>query len=48
VSGRFYGKGKYKGKELNERQRFTSVWIKRDGRWLAISEHASTLKESEQ
>ena len=43
VTGRFLGKGRFKGKELNEHQRFTSVWIKRDGRWQAISEHATNM-----
>ena len=43
VTGRFLGKGRFKGEELNEHQRFTSVWIKRDGRWQAISEHATNM-----
>lgn len=43
VIGQFFGKGRYKGKVLDERQQFTSVWIKRNGRWQAISEHASSL-----
>jgi ketosteroid isomerase-like protein len=43
VTGRFFGKGRYKGNPLDERQRFTSVWIKRSGRWQGISEHGSKL-----
>jgi ketosteroid isomerase-like protein len=43
VTGRFLGKGVYKGKPLNEHQRFTSVWAKRDGRWQAIAEHATDM-----
>jgi ketosteroid isomerase-like protein len=43
VTGRFFGKGRYKGSPLDERQRFTSVWIKRNGRWQGISEHGSKL-----
>jgi ketosteroid isomerase-like protein len=43
VTGQFFGKGRIKGKVLDERQHFTSVWIKRQGRWQAISEHASSL-----
>jgi ketosteroid isomerase-like protein len=43
VTGRFFGKGRYKGSPLDERQRFTSVWIKRSGRWQGISEHGSKL-----
>lgn len=43
VTGRFLGRGRLKGKDLNEHQRFTSVWVKRDGRWQAISEHATNM-----
>jgi ketosteroid isomerase-like protein len=43
VTGQFFGKGRFKGKALDERQFFTSIWIKRKGRWQAISEHASSL-----
>jgi ketosteroid isomerase-like protein len=45
VTGKFFGKGRYKGKALDEHQLFTSVWIKRNGRWQAISEHASSLPQ---
>jgi ketosteroid isomerase-like protein len=48
VTGRFFGKGRYKGATLDEHQRFTSVWIKRNGNWQAISEHASSLPQSSQ
>lgn len=43
VTGRFMGAGKYKGKPMKENQRFTSVWIKRDGRWQAIAEHFTSM-----
>ena len=43
VTGRFFGRGQYKGASLDERQRFTSLWIKRSGRWQGISEHGSKL-----
>jgi ketosteroid isomerase-like protein len=43
VTGRFFGEGTYKGSPLDERQRYTSVWIKRNGRWRGISEHGSKL-----
>lgn len=43
VTGRCFGKGRYKGSPVDERQRFTSVWIKRSGRWQGISEHGSKL-----
>ena len=43
ATGRFFGKGHFKGKLLDERQRFTSVLIKRNGRWQIITEHCSKL-----
>ena len=43
ATGRFFGKGHFKGKPLDERQRFTSVLIKRNGRWQIITEHCSKL-----
>jgi ketosteroid isomerase-like protein len=43
ATGRFFGKGHLKGKLLDERQRFTSVLIKRNGRWQIITEHCSKL-----
>lgn len=43
VTGRFLGKGKYKGQPMKEDQRFTSVWIKRNGRWQAIAEHFTSM-----
>jgi ketosteroid isomerase-like protein len=43
VTGRFVGAGKYKGEAMKENQRFTSVWIKRQGRWQAIAEHFTTI-----
>lgn len=43
VTGRFLGKGTYKGKPMNEHQRFTSVWVKRNGQWQAIAEHATNM-----
>jgi ketosteroid isomerase-like protein len=45
VTGQFFGKGRYKRNIVDERQMFTSVWIKRNGQWQAISEHASSLLE---
>ncbi len=43
VTGRFVGAGKYKGEVMKENQRFTSVWLKRHGRWQAIAEHFTTI-----
>jgi ketosteroid isomerase-like protein len=43
VTGRFLGNGRYRGHPMIENQRFTSVWIKRDGRWQAIAEHFTSM-----
>jgi ketosteroid isomerase-like protein len=48
ATGRFFGKGKYKGTPIDERQRFTSVLVKRTGRWLIVAEHCSKLAPSDQ
>ena len=45
VTGRFTGKGRYKGEAFSTLQRFTSVWIKRQGRWQAITEHATEIPQ---
>src|SRR5262249_45937422 len=38
----------YKGTALDERQRFTSVLIKRNGQWLIVAEHCSKLAAADQ
>jgi ketosteroid isomerase-like protein len=48
ATGRFFGKGRFKGTPLDERQRFTSVLIKRNGSWLIASEHCSKLAPADQ
>src|ERR1041385_4674122 len=44
VTGRFSGKGRLNGKTFTTDERFTSVWIKRNGRWNAVSEPAVDRK----
>jgi ketosteroid isomerase-like protein len=44
VTGRFSGKGRLNGKPFTTDERFTSVWIKRHGRWNAVSEHTVCLR----
>jgi ketosteroid isomerase-like protein len=44
VTGRFSGKGRLNGKPFTTDERFTSVWIKRNGRWTAVSEHAVCVR----
>jgi ketosteroid isomerase-like protein len=44
VTGRFSGKGRLNGKPFTTDERFTSVWIRRNGQWNAVSEHAVCLR----
>jgi ketosteroid isomerase-like protein len=44
VTGRFSGKGRLNGKPFTTDERFTSVWIKRNSRWNAVSEHTVCLR----
>lgn len=43
VTGQFSGQGRLNGKPFKTHERFTPVWIKRNGRWKAVSEHAVCL-----
>jgi hypothetical protein len=44
VTGRFSGKGRLSEKPFTTDERFTSVWIRRNGRWNAVSERAVCLR----
>ena len=43
VTGRVAGRYRYNGKEDDFTERFTSVWVREDGRWRVRHEHASLL-----
>ena len=43
VSGQSTDKGKYKGQDISGTYRFTDVFVKRDGKWMAISTHATRV-----
>ena len=43
VTGRFVGRYRYKGKEEDFTERYTSVWIRKDGQWRVRHEHASLV-----
>jgi ketosteroid isomerase-like protein len=43
ITGRFAGRYRYQGKESDFTERYTSVWVRRDGRWQVQHEHASLL-----
>jgi ketosteroid isomerase-like protein len=48
VTGRFAGRYRYKGKEENFTERYTSVWVRKDGQWRVRHEHTSLLPEPKQ
>lgn len=43
VTGRTMDKGTYKGQDVSGEYRFTDVFVKRDGRWQAVSSHVSRV-----
>jgi quercetin dioxygenase-like cupin family protein/ketosteroid isomerase-like protein len=43
VSGRTRDKGKFKGQDISGDYRFTDVFVKRDGRWQAVSTHVTKV-----
>jgi ketosteroid isomerase-like protein len=47
-TGRYSVKGTFKGTTFTEEGRFTTTWIKRNGRWQIVADHSSVItKESE-
>lgn len=47
VTGRFKGRYRYKGEEKDFTERYTSVWVRNDGRWQVRHEHASLVPGEE-
>lgn len=47
VTGRFVGRYRYKGKEEDFTERYTSVWVRKDGQWRVRHEHASLVPNSQ-
>lgn len=47
VTGRFSGRYRYKGKEEDFTERYTSVWVRKDGQWRVRHEHSSKLSQPE-
>jgi ketosteroid isomerase-like protein len=43
VTGRFVGRYRYKGKEEDFTERYTSVWVRKDRQWRVRHEHASLV-----
>ena len=47
VTGRFAGRYRYKGKEEDFTERYTSVWVRKDGQWRVRHEHASLVPKAQ-
>jgi ketosteroid isomerase-like protein len=45
VTGRNTRKVKSEGKEVTSQDRFTDTWIRRDGRWMCVAAHNSTVAQ---
>ena len=43
VTGRLTGRFRYKGQEEDFTERYTSVWVRRDGQWRVRHEHSSLV-----
>ena len=44
-TGSFTFRGTFKGKPFSEYGRYTTTWIKRDGRWQMVADHISLINE---
>jgi ketosteroid isomerase-like protein len=44
MAGRFTAKGKFKGSAIEVRERYTAVWIKKQGRWQLVAEQGNSIK----
>ena len=47
VTARFSGRYRYKGKEEDFTERYTNVWVRRDGQWQMRHEHSSMLPKAQ-
>ncbi len=44
-TGRYTAKGTNRGKPFTEMERYTTVWVKREGRWQIVADHVSPFTE---
>ena len=45
MTGRFTAKGKFKDKNVDIRERYTAVWVKKKGRWQLVAEQGNLIKQ---
>lgn len=44
VTGRFFGKGIFKENIIDIKERYTTVWLKRDGKWQLMTEQGTFIQ----
>lgn len=44
VTGRFTGKGIFKENIIEIKERYTTVWIRKNGEWKLVKEHSTFIK----
>ena len=47
MTGRFTATGKFRGKSIDIRERYTAVWVKKQGRWRLVAEQGNLIKSTE-
>jgi len=45
MTGRFTAKGQFRGKNIDIRERYTAVWVKKDGHWRLVAEQGNEIKQ---
>lgn len=45
LTGRFIGKGTFAQNFVDIQERYTTVWVKRDGRWQLVKEQGTFIKQ---
>lgn len=44
VTGRFMGKGIFKENIVDIKERYTTLWVRKEGQWVLVSEHSSPIQ----
>lgn len=45
MTGRFTATGKFRDQRIDIRERYTAVWVKREGRWRLVAEQGNLIKQ---
>lgn len=45
MTGRFTAKGKFRGRVIDIRERYTAVWVRRRGTWRLVAEQGNFIKQ---